>query len=228
MRWLSRGKVLPRVYELRNELAVFLRDRKPDWVKLFRDEQWLALLAYLTDIFVIINGLNTSMQGRNASLFAIADRIDSLQRKLKARKIRVSNNCYDMFPQLATVIDDAGDNLDVKSAQDITTEHLSNLVERIQHYFPEQKDPRRGNEWIRNPFAPTVNVEELNIIVDLKDKLLDLSADKGLRNSFQSNILASFWIKIKTEYPRLSGMAIKTLLSFPSTVHIYVKPAFLP
>ena len=130
-----------------------------------------------------------------------------------------------MFPQLATVIDDAGDNLDVKCVQDTATEHLSNLVERIQHYFPEQKD-RRGNEWIRNPFAPTVNVEELNISVDLKDKLLELSAVEGLRNSFESNSLASFWIKIKAEYPRLSGMAIKTRFHF--LLHIYVKPAFLP
>ena len=94
---------------------------------------------------------------------------------------------------------------------------FSKLVERIQHYFPEQKDPRRGNEWIRNPFAPTVNVKELSICVDLKNKLLKLSADEGLRNPFESNSLASFWIKIKAEYPRLSGMAIKTLLPFPST-----------
>ena len=81
-------------------------------------------------------------------------------------------------------------------------------MERIQHYFPEQKDPRRGNEWIRNPFAPIVNVQQLNISVDLKDKLLELSADESLRNSFESNSLASFWVKIKAEYPRLSGMAI--------------------
>jgi len=121
-----------------------------------------------------------------------------------------------MFPHLATVIDDAGDNLDDKCVQDTTTEHLSHLVEHIQHYFLKQKDPRRGNEWIRNPFAPIVNVEELNICVNLKDKLLELFADEGLRNSFESNFLASFWIKTKAEYPRLSGMAIKTLLPFPS------------
>ena len=83
--------------------------------------------------------------------------------------------------------------------------------------FSGTKNPQRGNEWIRNPFAPTVNVEEFDKSVDLKDKLLELSADEGLRNSFESNSLASFWIKIKAEYPKLSGMAIKTLLPFPST-----------
>ena len=71
------------------------------------------------------------MQGRNASLFATADKIDGTLRKQKAWKIRVSNNCYDMFPQLATVIDDTEDTLDDKCVQDTATEHLSNLVERI-------------------------------------------------------------------------------------------------
>ena len=51
-----------------------------------------------------------------------------------------------MFPQLATVIHDAGNNLDVKCVQNTATEHLSNLVERIQRYFSEQNDPRRGNK----------------------------------------------------------------------------------
>ena len=96
-----------------------------------RDVEAEAEAGSVSGGFVIINVLNTSMQGRNASLFATADKIDDMQRKRKAWKIRVSNNCYDMFPQLATVIDDAGDNLDVKCVQDNATEHLSNLVERI-------------------------------------------------------------------------------------------------
>jgi hypothetical protein len=29
--------------------------------------------------------------------------------------------------------------------------------------------------------------------------------------------LASFWIKVKAEYPALAGIALKTLLPFPST-----------
>ena len=79
VRWLSRRKALSRVYELRNELAMFLHDKKPEWAQLFQDEHWLDMLAYLTDIFAIFNDLNTSMQGSNASFFATADKIDGIQ-----------------------------------------------------------------------------------------------------------------------------------------------------
>ena len=136
---------MSRVYELRNELVMFLHDKKPEWAQLFRDEHWLAMLAYLSDIFVIFNDLNTSMQGRNASHFATADKIDGIKRKLKVWKFRVSRNRYDMFQHLTPVIENEGENLNVKTIQNNTTKHL---IDRIQHYFPEQNDPRRGNEWI--------------------------------------------------------------------------------
>ena len=122
-----------------------------------------------------------------------------------------------MLQHLTSIIENAGENLNVKTIQNTTTKHLTNLIDRIQHYFPKQNDPRRGNEWIRNPFTSNVNVEELNVSVKLKDKLLELSANEGLHNCFESTSLANFWIKVKAEYPRFSDMAIKTLLPFPST-----------
>ena len=152
VRWLSRGKVLSRVHELRNGLVMFLHDKKREWAQLFRDEHWLAMLGYLSDIFAISTDLNTLMQGRNASLFATADKIYGIQRKLKAWKFCVSRNCYDLFQHLTSVIENAGENLNAKTIQITTTKHLTNLIDRIQHYFPEQNDPRRGNEWVRNPF----------------------------------------------------------------------------
>ncbi|CAM4588704.1 unnamed protein product [Lepidochelys olivacea] len=89
-----------------------------------------------------------------------------------------------------------------------------NLAERFEFYFPAEEDPRKGTGWVRNPFIPLK--DDLTVIME--DKLLELAADKRLKMSFETTTsLASFWIKVKAEYPELSEIALKTLLPFPST-----------
>ena len=50
-RWLSKGKVLLRVYELRNEISKFLKEENHAPATTFEDEVFLIQLAYLCDIF---------------------------------------------------------------------------------------------------------------------------------------------------------------------------------
>ncbi|XP_076037090.1 zinc finger BED domain-containing protein 5-like [Oratosquilla oratoria] len=75
VRWLSRGKVLQRVFELRTELCDFLKDAKPPTAMLLSDPRWVAQLAYLADMFNIMNELNLSMQGGYASVLEVSDKI---------------------------------------------------------------------------------------------------------------------------------------------------------
>ena len=51
IRCLSRGKVLARVYALRNKLIVFLTNEQRDEAKLLVTDDWWARVAYLADIF---------------------------------------------------------------------------------------------------------------------------------------------------------------------------------
>jgi len=60
VRWLSRGKVLRRVYELRKEINEFLKKQKKE--SLFDEMEFVSKLAYLTDIFEYFNKLNLSLQ----------------------------------------------------------------------------------------------------------------------------------------------------------------------
>ena len=57
--WLSWGKMLARVYELREE---FLTNERSDHAQLLARDEWCAKLAYLVDIFYYLNKLNTCMQ----------------------------------------------------------------------------------------------------------------------------------------------------------------------
>lgn len=130
---------------LTSEMSLqFCQAKKPNWSQLLQNVDWIAKLAYLADIFGILNELNISMQGRMNSCLTTADKIDGQKRKLKAWKTRVSKNCFDMFYNLSTTIADAAEELNVSSVQNVVSEHLTNLAHRFEIHFPVEEDTRKG------------------------------------------------------------------------------------
>ena len=75
VRWLSRGRSLARVFELREPLQRFLLEKQPPLAAHFSDTEWVAKLAYLCDIFNLLNKLTLSLQGRMTTVFKSADRV---------------------------------------------------------------------------------------------------------------------------------------------------------
>ncbi|GFW88418.1 zinc finger MYM-type protein 6 [Trichonephila clavipes] len=76
-RWLSRGKFLQRVYELRNEITIFLEEENLPEAEKFRDGLFLMKLSYLVDIFEKLNILNLQLQGSNVHMFDTSDKINA-------------------------------------------------------------------------------------------------------------------------------------------------------
>ena len=71
VRWLSEGKVLSRVFELRDKLKIFLNVVKPEFAVHFSDSKSIACLAYLVDIFDFLNTLNVKMQGKEKKYYSL-------------------------------------------------------------------------------------------------------------------------------------------------------------
>ena len=63
VRWLNRSKASTRVFHLRDELKTFFNKKsKPQFEALFGDKNQLHKIAYLVDIFAILDELNFSLQ----------------------------------------------------------------------------------------------------------------------------------------------------------------------
>ena len=110
IRWLSRGWLLKRLCDLREEIIIFLLDKICDLVQYFKDIDWNMKLCYLADIFQLLNELNLSLQGTQKTMFHSYSNIEGQKKKIKLWITRVGNNCFEMFSTLMEFMSEANEN----------------------------------------------------------------------------------------------------------------------
>ncbi|XP_059233191.1 zinc finger MYM-type protein 6 [Mustela nigripes] len=214
VRWISRGRILTRLFELRHEIEIFLNQKHSDLAKYFLDEEWVAKLAYLSDIFSLINELNSSLQGTMTTLFNLYNKMDIFKEKLKMWLKRAQENDFDMFPSFSEFLNSS--DLNMRGIASIISEHLEGLSQMFHDCYPPEDDLRSGNLWIINPF---MNHQNSNLTDFEEEKLVQLSSDLELQSVFKSMSVTQFWVNAKTCYPELHEKAMKFLLPF-STIYL--------
>ncbi|CAI5781542.1 domain-containing 3-like [Podarcis lilfordi] len=212
IRWLSRGKSLTRVFELREPLQRFLSEKKSPLAAHFSDKVWVAKLAYLCDIFSLLNELNLGLQGKMTTVFKLSDKVAAFKAKLELWGRRVNRGILDMFQTLVGIV---GETELEHSFCQLVHDHLSLLLKEFEHYFPTTKDPRTSKEWIRDPFANKSG--ESSMSMQEEQLLLEIANDGGLKTTFKTTTLPVFWIKVMAEYLEIATTALKSLLPFPTT-----------
>ena len=216
VRWLSRGKVLERVVTLRDETQAFLKEQKHELVDRFRNDEWIAKLLFLADVFSHVNQLNSSMQGKEKLFFDVLESIDALKGKIKLWIHRMKSRRLAAFPGLNLFVEENDINLGV--ILPIFLEHLSTLLSELDRYIPSNDYCRIFN-WVGNPFQ--ASALEVHSDMDcIAEQLLELQSRQMWKDKFKNASLTQFWANVQSMEPSLSDLckqAATALLPFPTT-----------
>jgi hypothetical protein len=215
VRCLSKRNMFKRLYELREEVSVFLIEKgMTDLLKQFCNPKFEIRLAYLVDIFVHLNKLNLQLQGSgntklegSANIFVFEDKLRAFICKLELWVGKIETTNYLAFPTLKTFSDD-------KNYSQIRAEiqHLHELKKELTRYFPECNDieAEAVRKTIRNPFS--VNVEELPD--EIQEEVIELQNDSNCKDTFESGInLQNFWCQKAISY----NNALRHFVMFSTT-----------
>lgn len=212
VRWLSRGKVLSRLFELRKEVGSFLEAQNMPLAMHFKDPLWIAQLAYLADIYDHLNKLSLSLQGKGANILDSSDKVRAFIMKIDIWKACVTKTEFSMFSRLKLTINSS--TVSATSIQSVVLNHLESLLSYFQRYFGDLNTHQ--HDYIRNPFAPDVH-KTCSLTGDALMSLIEISADGSRRLSFQEQSLTKFWISVAGDHRCLYEEVSKVILPFPST-----------
>ncbi|XP_068224197.1 SCAN domain-containing protein 3-like, partial [Palaemon carinicauda] len=206
--WLSRGKVLSRVCELKEEiLTIFTLEQQEVFSDLRADDTWCAKLSYLADIFELSNKVNASMLGKSEKVLSSTDKIKELKEKLQLWGGKVKEGNLDMFSHVA-VAANSGEIIPIIS------EHLAVLENQLQHYFPGICT--ENYNWIRNPFVASISTQSQLTLME-EEQLVELRHDRDLKLLHKQLPLDKFWVQIKTKYPHVAKKALVMLIQFSTS-----------
>lgn len=129
-------------------------DTPQKYRSLLNDNKWIVRVAYLADIFGLLNVLNVQLQGKGTNVFSFLNKIE---KKIDMWMKNVKNLDFAIFPSVTEIV--AKDQSLSRYISKIIFAHLKAMLKSFKEYFPPDLDLRRSKLWIINPF---LNVNERN------------------------------------------------------------------
>ncbi|KAE8280213.1 General transcription factor II-I repeat domain-containing protein 2 [Larimichthys crocea] len=209
VRWLSRGKVAKRFFELREEICLFMESKGKDTTEL-RDEKFQCELAFLCDIMNHLDALNLQLQGRAHVITDMYYAVRAFRTKLRLWESQMQQGnlahflcCQVMKEQTATAV--------MPFAQ--FAEKLILLGAEFTRRFADFEAQKCRFELLSNPFAFDVN----NAPSNLQMELIELQCNDTLKSKYDSVGAAQFPPYLPDTLPELRAQAAQMLSMFGST-----------
>ncbi|XP_074510983.1 general transcription factor II-I repeat domain-containing protein 2A-like [Sebastes fasciatus] len=212
VRWLSRGNVLKRLFELRAEVKAFM-EKDGVAVPVLSDPKWLMDLAFLVDITHELNVLNKKLQGQGQLVSAAYDNLRAFSTKLVLWKAQLSQTNLCHFPACKALVD-AGTPFSGEKYFDA----IVKLQEEFDHRFADFKTHRATFQIFADPFS--FDVQDAPPVLQME--LIDLQCNSDLKAKFRevsgkADQLGQFLRELPPSFPELSRMFKRTMCLFGST-----------
>lgn len=217
VRWLSKGNMLARLFELRDEVITFLEHQKQNELSVaFKKPCAQVMLAYLSDIFDSLNSLNLKLQGGDSNIVTHRDAIKKYIEKLQLWRRKISANpcSYSNFPKVESISEETRfkDIYEGSSLKIQISNHLESLIEEFQKYFPNTCDDSIYR-MSTDPFHGNID----SLPESLQEDALEIKHDSSAKYNFDIMDKPSFWLKYFKVYPSVSREALRLYLPFSST-----------
>ncbi|XP_069764237.1 general transcription factor II-I repeat domain-containing protein 2A-like [Narcine bancroftii] len=169
VRWLCRGKVLKRCFELREEIYLFMESKGKDTTEL-RDKKFQCELAFLCDIVSHLDALNLQLQGRGPVITDMYSAVRAFRTKLCLWETQMLQGnmahslcCQMMKEQISPAV--------LPSAE--FAEKLNVLRAEFSRRFADFESQKCRFELLSNPFAVEVTTAPTNLQMELIEPKYD-------------------------------------------------------
>ena len=215
--WLSRGKILKKVFLLRRELDTFLQEKEHENAHYFHDPHFLARLALLTDVFEHVNKLNTEFQGKRKWAFDFLSSIKAFVSKMQILRKEAETNNYSHFCHFqefyATVDVDFHEEPDFGEAKKDLLDYLKNLTGNMNARFKDLIT--ESLDFVQFLFKTDIGTTNCGAIAF---EMAESQADNEARINFDVfQDIAKFCIQLPNKHSTVTNRALQVLMRFGTT-----------
>ncbi|XP_037779395.1 general transcription factor II-I repeat domain-containing protein 2B-like [Penaeus monodon] len=201
VRWLSRGRVLRRLYELLPESNSFLHSQNKTVPELI-DPEWKWHLAYLTDMAEMLNSFNLQLQGQGKLICDMYSRIKAFEVKLELLLGQVKKHSL------------SAENPVVPFPAEKCVEALEMLKAEFGVRFRELHVYAKEIRLFQNLFVADIDKAQPSY----QFELAELQNCDVLKDAFKPNSLIDFYAALPNDtYPNIRKHAMKMSTLFGST-----------
>lgn len=205
VRWTSRGLMLKRFFDLRDEIKLFMEQKGKSMTEL-DDKYFLNDFAFLVDVTEHLNLLNAKLQGAKQIVSHMYDHVRAFSQKLAMFRYQLENFDFTHFPSMS-ILSPASTEAYVSAINDLREE----FALRFQDFFIHSSK----FDVFAKPFS--ASPEEADAALQIE--LIELQCDSMLQYHYSNDDLLTFYTTRLpvARYPQLAIHAKIMLCLFGST-----------